>query len=34
MPQAEKEELADFLIVNDQLQLLLTQVLTIIKEME
>ena len=34
MPQTEKEELADFLIVNDQLQLLLPQVLTIIKEME
>ena len=34
MPQAEKEELADFLIVNDQVQLLLPQVLAIIKEME
>jgi len=34
MPQAEKEELADFLIVNDQVQLLLPQVLTIIAEME
>jgi dephospho-CoA kinase len=34
MPQTEKEELADFLIVNDQLQLLLPQVLAIIKEME
>ena len=34
MPQAEKEELADFLIVNDQVQLLLPQVLTIITEME
>ena len=34
MPQAEKEELADFLIVNDQVQLLLPQVLIIIKEME
>jgi len=33
MPQAEKEELADFLIVNDQVQLLLPQVLIIIKEM-
>jgi len=34
MSQAEKEELADFLIVNDQVQLLLPQVLIIIKEME
>lgn len=34
MPQAEKEELADFLIVNDQVQLLLPQVLAIIKEVE
>lgn len=34
MPQAEKEELADFLIVNDQVQLLLPQVLAIITEME
>ena len=34
MLQAEKEEIADFLIVNDQLQLLLPQVLAIIKEME
>ena len=34
MPQAEKEELADFLIVNDHVQLLLPQVLIIIKEME
>jgi len=34
MPQAEKEELADFLIVNDEVQLLLPQVLAIIKEME
>ena len=34
IPQAEKEELADFLIVNDQVQLLLPQVLVIIKEME
>ena len=34
MQQAEKEELADFLIVNDQVQLLLPQVLAIIKEME
>ena len=34
MPQTEKEELADFLIVNDQVQLLLPQVLAIIKEME
>ena len=34
MSQAEKEELADFLIVNDQVQLLLPQVLTIITEME
>ena len=34
MPQSEKEELADFLIVNDQVQLLLPQVLTIIAEME
>ena len=30
MPQTEKEELADFLIVNDQVQLLLPQVLAII----
>ena len=34
MSQAEKEELADFLIVNDEVQLLLPQVLEIIKEME
>jgi len=34
IPQAEKEELADFLIVNDEVQLLLPQVLSIIKEME
>ena len=34
MPQAEKEELADFLIINDQVQLLLPQVLAIITEME
>ena len=34
MPQAEKEELADFLIVNDEVQLLLPQVLVIITEME
>ena len=34
MPQAEKEELADFLIVNNEVQLLLPQVLAIIKEME
>ena len=34
MPQAEKEELADFLIINDEVQLLLPQVLIIIKEME
>ncbi len=34
MPQAEKEELADFLIVNDEVQLLLPQVLAIITEME
>ena len=34
MPQAEKEELADFLIFNDQVQLLLPQVLAIITEME
>ena len=34
IPQAEKEELADFLIVNDQVQLLLPQVLAIITEME
>jgi dephospho-CoA kinase len=32
--QAEKEELADFLIFNDQVQLLLPQVLAIITEME
>ena len=34
MPQAEKEELSDFLIVNDEVQLLLPQVLAIITEME
>ena len=34
MPQTEKEELADFLIVNDQVQLLLPQVLAIITEIE
>jgi dephospho-CoA kinase len=34
MPQTEKEELADFIIVNNQVQLLLPQVLAIIKEME
>ena len=34
MSQAEKEELADFLVVNDQVQLLLPQVLAIITEME
>ena len=34
MPQAETEELADFLIVNDEVQLLLPQVLAIITEME
>ena len=34
MQQAEKEELADFLIVNDEIQLLLPQVLAIITEME
>ena len=34
MPQTEKEELADFLIVNDEVQLLLPQVLAIITEME
>jgi len=34
MPQAEKEELADFLIVNNEVQLLLPQVLAIITEME
>jgi dephospho-CoA kinase len=34
MPQSEKEELVDFLIVNDQVQLLLPQVLAIITEME
>jgi len=34
MPQAEKEELADFLIVNDEVKLLLPQVLAIITEME
>ena len=33
MPQTEKEELADFLIVNDEVQLLLPQVLVIITEM-
>jgi len=34
MPQAEKEELADFLIVNNEVHLLLPQVLAIITEME
>jgi len=34
MPQAEKEELADFLIVNDEVHFLLPQVLAIITEME
>ena len=34
MQQAEKEELADFLIVNDEVQLLLPQVLAIITEIE
>jgi len=34
MQQAEKEELADFLIVNNEVQLLLPQVLAIITEME
>ena len=34
MPQTEKEELADFIIVNNQVQLLLPQVLAIITEME
>ena len=34
IPQAEKEELSDFLIVNDEEQLLLPQVLAIIKAME
>ena len=34
IPQVEKEELSDFLIVNDEEQLLLPQVLAIIKEME
>ena len=34
IPQAEKEELADYLIVNDEVQLLLPQVLEIITEME
>jgi dephospho-CoA kinase len=34
MPQSAKEELADFLIVNDEVQLLLPQVLAIITKME
>jgi dephospho-CoA kinase len=34
MPQAEKEELADFIIVNDGEKLLLPQVLKVLKEME
>ena len=34
MPQSEKEQLADFLIVNDEVKLLLPQVLAIITEME
>ena len=34
LPQAKKEELADYLIINDEVQLLLPQVLEIIAEME
>tara|TARA_B100000767_G_C19671537_1_gene495495 strand:+ start:334 stop:909 length:576 start_codon:yes stop_codon:yes gene_type:complete len=34
MSQAKKEELADYLIINDEVQLLLPQVLEIIAEME
>ena len=34
MAQVEKEELADFLIINDQVKLLLPQVLAIIREIE
>ena len=34
MPQAEKEELADFIIVNNEEQLLLPQLVKILKEME
>ena len=34
IPQAEKEELADFLIINDEVQLLLPQILEIITEIE
>jgi dephospho-CoA kinase len=34
MPQAKKEEIADFLIINDEVQLLLPQILAIITEME
>jgi len=34
IPQSEKEELAEFLIVNDEVQLLLPQVLVIITKME
>ena len=34
MPQAEKEGLSDFVIVNNEKQLLLPQVVSIIKEME
>jgi dephospho-CoA kinase len=34
MPQAEKEELADFVIVNNEEQLLLPQLVKVLKEME
>ena len=34
MPQSKKEELADFVIVNDGKQLLLPQLIKVLKEME
>jgi len=34
MPQSKKEELADFVIVNDGEQLLLPQLIKVLKEME
>ena len=34
MPQSKKEEMADFLIVNDGEQLLLPQLIKVLKEME
>ncbi len=34
MPQAEKEELADFVIINNEEQLLLPQLVNMLREME